>query len=230
MSDAENSVGSRGFTTVDASRAFISLLILAIVSVCIWFALPALQSLILPSVPGGRHGPWVVRPILAFHYGAVVVMTAATFPLITRPLWKVWTREDAELGTRYDPFQGRPLKRTRLMVKALMRLVLYAAALLFYLFSWDIIGPDGIVEHLPWATLNHSYQDISSLETIPNGQRSESISQDGPWYSVKFKGGRSLTLSDDNEGTTLEELSAMTAFIAERSGLVWTRRSDARRR
>lgn len=230
MSDAKTPVRSRGFTRVDATRAFISVVILAIVSVCYWFTLPALQSLIVPSVPGGRNGPWVLRPILAFHFGAVVVMASVTVPLITWPLWKVWAREDATLGTRYDPFQGRPVKRALLVVKSLLLLAIYAAALLFYLLSWEVIGPQGIEQRLPWTTLNHSFQDISSLETIPNGERSESIRQDGPWYSVKFKGGRSFTLSEDNEGTTHEELTAMTAFIAERSGLVWARRSDARSR
>jgi hypothetical protein len=230
MSNAETPVVPRGFTKVDAKRAFISVAILAIVSVCYWFALPAVQSLIIPSAPSGRYGPWVLRPILAFHFGAVVVMAAVTLPLITWPLWRVWAREDAASGTRYDPFQGRRIKHALLIVKSLLLLVLYAAALLFYLFSWEFIGPDGIEERLPWTTLNHSYQDISSLETIPAGQRSESISKDGPWYSVKFKGGRSITLSDDNEGITFEELTAMTAFIADRSGLVWERRRDARPR
>lgn len=228
MSGTETPVMSRGFTRVDATRAFISIAILAIVSVGYWFILPAVQSLIIPSAPGGKNGPWVLRPILAFHFGAVVMMAAVTLPLITRPLWKVWTREDAASGTRYDPFRGQPIKRALLIVKALMLLVIYAAGLLFYLLSWTVIGPDGIEQHLPWTTLNHSYQDISSLETIPSGEWSDSVSKDGPWYSVKFRGGRSITLSEDNEGTTLDELTAMTAFIAERSGRAWVRRSDSR--
>ena len=220
----------RGFTSVDATRAFISIVILAIVSVGYWFTLPALQSLLIPSATGGRSGPWVLRPTLASHYCAVVALAAATFPLITRPLWRVWSREDAASGTRYDPFQGRPVKRVFLVVKALLLGVVYAAGLLFYLLSWEVIGPDGIEQRLPWTTLNHSFQDISSLETIPAGERSESISRNGPWYSISFKSGRSITLSDDNEGTTVEELNAMTAFLADRSGRVWVRRSDSRRR
>lgn len=47
---------------------------------------------------------------------------------------------------------------------------------------------------------------------------------------IYLKSGRSLTLSDDNDGATRNELSAMTIFIANSSGLEWTRRSDARAR
>jgi hypothetical protein len=196
--------------------------------VCYWFALPAIQSLIIPNALGGRIGPWVVRPILAFHFGAMAVMAAVALPLIGRPIEKLWAREDAALGTRYDPFHGRRVKRGLFFVKAFLLLVIYASALVFYLLSWTKIGPDGIEEHLPWTTLTLSFQDIVSLETIPEGERSESITQNGPWYSIRFKSGRSISLSDDNEGTTPDELRAMTTYIADRSGLRWTRRSDAR--
>jgi len=230
MPDSEAPVVSRGFTTVDAKRAFVLVVILALVSVSYWFALPIVQSLILPSAPGGSSGPWVVRPILAFRFAAVVTMAAVTFPLITGPLRRVWAREDAALGTQYVPFRNRPFKRAGLYVKGILFGVIYAAGLLFYLLSWDVIGPNGIEEHLPWSALHHSYQDISSLETIPDSQWSESAKKDGPWYSVHCKDGRSIDLSDDNEGITRDELTAMTTFIAERAGLDWTRRSDARAR
>jgi hypothetical protein len=189
--------------------------------------LPAVQALIIPTAPGGKNGPWVVRPTLATHFGAVAIMAAVTFPLITRPLQRLWKREDAALGTRYDPLRGRPVKRVLLFVAAFLLLAVYASALAFYLFSWTTIGPAGIEDHLPWKTVNHSFQDIVSLETIPDGERSESISQNGPWYSIKFKSGRSIRLSDDIEGCTRDELSAMTTYIAEQSGLEWEQRKDS---
>ena len=37
------------------------------------------------------------------------------------------------------------------------------------------MGPDGIEQHLPWTARDHSFQDIKSLETIPDGERSDSI-------------------------------------------------------
>jgi hypothetical protein len=155
-------------------------------------------------------------------------MASVTLPLLTRPFARVWANEDAALGTRYDPFHGKRAKRAALVFKGWLLFVVYAASLVFYLFSWETIGPDGIEEHLPWATFNHSFQDIESLETIPDGERSDSIKQNGPWYSIKLKSGRFITISDENEGSTPDELAAMAALVADRSGLAWGRKSDAR--
>ena len=228
MLNAETPRMTRGFSRSDAKRVFIRIAMCAIAGVGYWFILPAIQSLIIPNTPGGKNGPWVLRPILAFRFGALVVMTAVTLPLITWPLEKIWTREDAALGTRYDPFHDRPGKLASLVVKGLLLMVVYASALVFYLLSWEIIGPDGIEQHLPWTTLHHSFQDIEVLETIPDGDRSDSLDKNGPWYSIKLKSGRSISFSEDNEGCTREELSAMAAFIADRSGRAWVRRTDSR--
>ncbi len=226
MSDEKTPLMSRGITGRDALRGVISIAILAILCVCYWFALPAVQSPIIPRAPGGKDGPWVVRPILAVHFVAVAVLAAVTLPLITWPLWRIWKREDVALGTQFQPFQGQTGTYALLVVKASLLLAVYAVGLLFYLFSWTFIGPSGIEECLPWTTLHFSFQDISSLETIPSGERDESISKDGPRYTVKFKGGRSIEMSEENEGTTLDELTAMATFIAERSGRSWVRWSD----
>jgi hypothetical protein len=228
MADTATPVKSRRFRRTDAKRTFVSVVLLAIVGVCYWFLLPAIQSQIIPSGPGGRTGPWVLRPIFAFHFGAVAVMACVTVAVIVGRLKRKWEREDAALGTRYDPLSDRPMKRVFVAFAACLLFLVYAAALVFYLLSWTIIGPDGIEQRLPWGTLHHSFQDIESLETIPDGERSESLRQNGPWYAIKLRSGRSITLSTDNEGLTSDELSALTSFVADRSGLVWVRRSDAR--
>jgi hypothetical protein len=101
MSDAETPTIPRRFSGIDAKRAFINGALLAVVALCYWFILPVIQSLIIPNAPGGRNGPWVVRPILAFHFGAMAVMAAVTLSLISRPLQRVWAREDSALKT--DP-------------------------------------------------------------------------------------------------------------------------------
>jgi len=230
VGDTSTSFGRRGFSRVDAKRSFTWLAILCVAAVGYWFMLPALQSLVIPSAAGGRTGPWVLRPIVAFRFGAMAMMSCVTVAVIMPRLRRVWDREDAVLGTRYDPFSRQPLKRALVVLQSLLLALLYAAALIFYLFSWDVVGPDGIEEHLPWARLTHSFQDIVSLEMIPEGQRSDSISRNGPWYSIKLRSGRSITLSDDNEGITPEELTAMASFVANHSGLVWARRGDARAR
>ena len=220
----------RNFSRLDGKRAVISIAMFVVVGACYWFMLPAIQSQIIPDATGGTNGLWVLRPIFAFHFFAMGVMTSVTVPLIARPLKRKWKHEDAALGSRYDPFAGRPVKRALFMIKGVLLLIVYAAAPMFYLLTWETIGPDGIEQHLPWTTLHHSFQDIASLETIPNGERSESLNQVGPWYSIKLRSGRSITWSLDNEGITQDELTAMTTFVAERSGLAWARRSDARAR
>lgn len=230
MSITDNPSGSRSFSGIDAKRAFISVAILTVICTCYWFLLPAIQSLIIPSAHGGNNGPWVVRPIFAFHFGAVAVMAAVTMPLITWPLRNAWKRHDAALGTQYIPFQNQPTKRGLFFVWGCLLLVVYASALLFYLLSWDRIGLEEIEQHLPWATVKHSYQDIAMLEMIPNGKWSDSVKKEGPWYSIVLRNGQTISLSDDNEGTTSDDLRAMTAYIANRSGLSWIQKSDVRKR
>jgi hypothetical protein len=230
MPDIDTPAISRNFSRADGKRAIIGIAIFVAVGVCYWFMLPGIQSKIIPDAAGGTNGPWVLRPIFAFHFGAVAVMATVTLPFIAGPLKRKWKHEDAALGSRYDPFAGRPFKRVLFVLQGIILIIVYAAALMFYLMSWETIGPDGIEQHLPWTTLHHSFQDIESLETIPDGERSDSLKQNGPWYSVNLQGGRNITWSLDNEGITQDELTAMTTFVANRSGLAWARRSDTRAR
>src|SRR5262245_15623188 len=120
MADANTAGIQRAFSRPDLGRACIALVILGAVGALYWFTLPAIQSFLIPSAPGGENGPWVVRPILAFHFGAVAVMTATTMPLIIRPLKKVWAREDAALGTRYDPLHNDPVRRVFMILAGLL--------------------------------------------------------------------------------------------------------------
>ena len=117
MPNADTPVTSRDFSRVDGKRAFILIAVLAVAGVCYWFMLPAIQSQIVPNAPGGKAGPWLVRPILAFHAGAMAVMTCVSLPVILWPMRKVWKREDMALGTQYAPFRGRPMKRVAVFVQ-----------------------------------------------------------------------------------------------------------------
>jgi hypothetical protein len=186
-----------------------------------WFVLPAIQSRMIPNSNGAEDGPWVIRTIFAIRACAVAVLTCVTTPVILSPLRKAWAREDIELGTLYDPFRDRPIKRTLFFLQGALLLSIYASALVFYLFSWTTIHSDGIDQRLPWTTLHHSFQDIETLETIPEGKRSDSLVQNGPWYSIMFRSGRYVTFSLDNEGLDTNQLREITAFIAKQSGISW---------
>lgn len=228
MSQPVIPTATRDFSRPDAKRRFLTLACFACVGACNWLLLQLIQSQVIPKGVGGDNGPWVIRPILAFHFGAMAVMTAVSLPIFLAPLQRRWKREDTEAGTRYDPFTDQPLKQIRFIVASLLLLLVYGASLLFYLFSWTTIGPEGIVEHLPWGTLNHSFTDVVSLENIPDGMRSAKLQQDGPWYSINLRSGRSIRLSLDNEGLSSKDLMAVTEFVAARSRLAWAKRTDAR--
>jgi hypothetical protein len=107
---------------------------------------------------------------------------------------------------------------------------MYAVGLILYLLSWAVVGPGGIDQRLAWVSLHHAFADIADLEMVPAGARSASMSKEGPWYCVTLRSGRYISLSLENEGMTAEELKAVAAFIAEKSGLEWRRRRDAKAR
>lgn len=216
----------RDFSSVDAKRSATNLVVLAVVATSYWFVLPGVQRLILPRATGGVSGPWVIRPINAFHWGAMVVLSAVTMQLICGPLRRRYRKEDAALGTRYDPYHGR---HAALYIKAGLLLVLYAAALAFYLFSWTGIGPGGIDEHFPWTIRHHPFPEIAALET--NSTRARSwASPGGPEHSIRLQSGRTIEFSLDNEGVTTDDLDVLTKFISSQTGLAWQERSDPRGR
>jgi len=228
MSQPVIPTATRDFSRPDAKRMFLTLACFVCVGACNWLLLQLIQSQVIPKGVGGDNGPWVIRPILAFHFGAMAIMTAVSLLILLAPLQRKWKREDTAAGTRYDPFTDQPLKQIRFIVASLLLLIVYGASLLFYLFSWTTIGPKGIVEHLPWGTLNHPFTDIASLECIPDGMRSATLQQDGPWYSINLRSGRSIRLSLDNEGLTSKDLIAVKEFVAARTRLAWAKRTDAR--
>jgi hypothetical protein len=212
----------------DNSRVLILTLVLfAGLGAGYWLLLPGVQSLIIPGAPGGANGPWVIRPHVAFHFGAVAVLTALSLPVLLIPLLRRWNRTDAAAGTRFDPFRDRPVKMAALLVGGTLLLVIYGVSLAFYLFSWTMVGPGGIEPRRPWGRRHYTYAQIESLETIPEGMRSEALRQNGPWYSLKFRDGFHTEWSLDNEDMTPEDLTAVTTFVAARSGLPWARRRDA---
>lgn len=228
MSDSEGPALSRGYSLVDGKRAAIGIAAMGFVGAGYWFLLPAIQGLIIPMGFGGAEGPWVFRPNQAFRFGATAVLSCVTLPVIFGPFQDRFRQEDASLGTRYDPFQGRRAKRRAFVFKGFAFLLIYSFGMIFYFFSWTIVGPAGIDERVPWATRHHSYDAIEVLEVIPAGERSDSIKQYGPWYSIRLRTGRRVSLSGENEGATPEELEAMARYVTDRTGLDWQRRNDSR--
>src|SRR4051794_36685179 len=104
MANADIPTTPRDFSRVDHKRSIIAIAMISLLSACYWVMLPSIQSKIIPATPDGANGGWVLRPILAFHFGTVAVMTSVTFPVLTISLRKAWKRQDAALGSQYDPF------------------------------------------------------------------------------------------------------------------------------
>jgi hypothetical protein len=104
--------------------------------------------------------------------------------------------------------------------------ITYAVPLVFYLFSWSVVGPAGIEEHLPWGRRSYSFDQIAFLETIPSGMHSSKVPGDGPWYFVRFVDGRTFGFGDE-EGCSEADFSTIATFIAGQSGQAWRVRPDA---
>jgi hypothetical protein len=219
----------RQFKLRDGARMLGFLSALAAIFAASFFILPELQGLLVPAAPGGQMGPWVIRPILALHFGACGVAAAALTPLATAPLRRRWRAQDAAEGTRFDLFHNRPAARVVLYIKGTLLVGIYLISLVFYLLSWTVIGPDGVDEHLPWGVRHHALSSIASLTVIPDGFHVDSLAKNGPWYEVGFEEGRRVTFGEDNEGISKPELAAAAEFLASRSGRAWQIARDAHR-
>lgn len=205
---------------------FMILVSMFLIGFVYWNWLTAIQALIIPDMPGGTNGPWLIRPDLSFHFGATAVLFVVTVVPLARLLQQLRQREDNR-GKSADP--GADRRRRLLIIKGNLLGIFYVVALGFSLLSWTVIEEKGIQQRLPWTTRSYSYADITELECIPDGEWNESAKQKGPWYKVKFKSGQILEMSLNNEGETREELSTISKFIADRSGREWAKRADARR-
>lgn len=110
-----------------------------------------------------------------------------------------------------------------MMLKGSLLIVIYGVSLVFYLLSWETVGPDGIEQRLPWGTLKHRFQDVASLEMV-DSPRSD------PSYVITLQSGRAIKFGTENEGTTPDEARAISSFVAQRSGRAWVRREASPRR
>ncbi len=218
---------TRSFNRTDAGRSAIFLVLLAAVFAVWFFLLPWIQAVILPTATGGTSGPWVVRPIIAVRFCACAILAAASMPLLLWRFGKRWHAQDVAAGTRYDV---RPGHKASVLIKGSILGLIYAGALLLYLFSWTIVGPSGIEQRMPWSHKEHSFDQIASLEMIPDGMRSDELVKNGPWFNVVFTDGRSFAFGHDNEGCAVTDMSAIATYIAEQSGQSWRVRVDARPR
>lgn len=220
----------RKFSRVDAGRTAITLIMFAVVFAAWYFLLPLIQSAIVPRAPGGATGPWVIRPILAARFCASGITSAVSAPFVFKRFGARWRAADAAAGTRYDPYRARPVAKALFMLKGVVLAMIYASALLFYLFSWTTVGQDGIEDRWLWRRSFYAFDQIASLRSIPSGMRSEESGHEGPWYRVEFADHRSVTFGRENEGCSDADLNAVATFLAQRSGESWQVPGDAKPR
>lgn len=197
-------------------RFCIVLVLLPVSFITYFFALPVIQSIVVPYAPGGDSGPWLVRPIEAMRFGSAAFLTAITGPVITSgPLRKLW-QPHRELDSSIIPKHS--FRYYRYMVKGFLLMLVSAVAMAMYLFSWSYIGPDGIKQRFLWKSAYHTYDEIRALRIVFPALQSEAAK--GLKYCVDFKG-PDVTFGLENEGMTAQEVQALSMFIATRSGREW---------
>ena len=213
---------------MDAGRSVVVLALLAVVFSAWFFLLPWIQAAVLPTATGGPQGPWVLRPIIAVRFCASAFLSALSLPFLMKRFGRRWNAADAAVGTRYDPFRGRPGGLAMMLLAGSALALIYGVALLFYVCSWTVVGPAGIEERLPWGRRSHSFDQIASLEMIPGGMHSDEVARDGPWHRIVFVDDRNFTFGNGNEGCSEAEISAIATFIAKQSRQTWRVRPDAK--
>jgi hypothetical protein len=194
-----------------------------------YFLLPCIQSVLIPSMPGGNAGPWIVRPAHIMHLLGSGFLAISMWPLVSLLLPRAPAQPAATREARFDPFADRPNLKAEIWVKSIAMLLIYAAMVPLYLYSWNAVTADGMERQSPLGRTTHTFAEIKSLETIPAGMHSRKLRKDGPWYRVNFTDGREFTFAPGNEGTTDAEQSAMARFISQHSGQRWQTVSDTQR-
>ncbi len=218
---------TRGFRSIDLDRMAICLILLVVSMAGSFFLLEWIQGLILPSFPGGQEGPWLIRPVLALHFSACAIMSAVLVPVLTINMRRRWKAQDIAAGSKHDPYVNRPWFKLPFMTLGLFYACLYGFGATLYLYSWQIVGPEGIESQSPRGHRNYTFNQILWLETIPAGMRSKSLKKDGPWYQVQFTDGHKISFGPENEGSSAAEQTTIAAYIAEQSKTKWRVYGDA---
>jgi hypothetical protein len=220
---------TRGYSLKDAGRTAI-MLVMFMVSFPVWYVLlPWFQSAIIPTMPGGQEGPWLVRPALVLHLLGSAFLSVALLPFLATFLRRDWKEQDSADGSRYDPFHGRPWRKATLWFKCIVLLLIYGTMVPFYLYSWTTVTEGGIETQSPLGRKSYTFTQIRSLQTIPRGMHSRKMRKYGPWYRVEFTDGREFNFDPGAEGSSDSEQSAMAGFISKYSGQFWRNVPDARR-
>ncbi|MEM7782796.1 MAG: hypothetical protein AAF939_07230 [Planctomycetota bacterium] len=225
LSEDSAQLSARKYSWIDAKRFIIFMSILAILTVFFWFLVPNIQAQILPQAPGGKNGPWVVKPHWNAHVAASVFFAAMIHPLFMIPLAEFWEREDISLGSEWKP--SIELPKWEIYIRAGLFLTAFSFGMLMYFASWVEIGPDGVDKRFLWMNRHFSFEDVELLEMVADGDYSESSNEYGPWYRIKSENGFA-TFGLGNEGLTVEDLSAIASFVSDKVQLVWRRKSDSR--
>jgi hypothetical protein len=223
-------VALRGYGLTDARRGAIMLVVM-LLSFALWYVLlPLLQSAILPAMPDGQDGPWLVRPARELRILASAFLSAALLPLLSVHFRRAWKEQDRVEGSRYDPFHGRPWRKARVWLAGSVLLFIYGACVPFYLYSWHTVSANGIERRSPLGGSRHAFAQIHSLEMIPPGTYSKAFRKYGPWYHVEFVDGAEFNFDRGNEGSAPSELAAIARYIARQSGKTWRTAPDARKK
>jgi hypothetical protein len=220
----------RNFGAVDFVRLMIECVAMAVIFACWYLVLPVIQKFFLPSVQIGNDGPWLIRPSIVFRINAAIFATCVTLPLLLMQLRAEWKAQDRAMGTKWDRYHDRPLRKLIVIAFCVYLWVAYCAYFFGYLFSSTVISSTGIEQRTILARHDYTFDQISWLEAIPAGMRSATPRHDGPWYKIEFTDGRSVIFDSTEEGISNAKLAEIAKLIVKQSGKSWHVPADTRRR
>ena len=187
----------------------------------IFYLLPLLQQFVIPKLPGGTQGPWVLRPNLKVHGIASIAAAFISVRIAQIYLARRRRDQDAAKGTQHEPSHGRPFDNAYKALKNGAILLILGSFLPAYFYSCTLITENGIEVRTLLGPERHTFAEVAVLRTIPSGMYNTTISRGGPWYGIGFADGTSCTFGALNEGITEAELSAIALFISQRTGESW---------
>jgi hypothetical protein len=187
------------------------LLVVALLFVAYYFAVPVIQGVFLPEAPPSG---WLVRPMYALRCCAAVLLMGFTLPVVAPGLRR--------LGIFPQPAKKplHPALWAHAVYGSLLVVVYFVTGVLYF-SAYTLVTDQEILIHNPVYPRRYGMNDIAALVEIPRGFRVEADKENGPVLNVYFHDRRRASLSLDCEGLTEQDLAGIRGMLAARTGKAW---------